>query len=108
MSFEYDGDFAIDMVNEKVPANIYCDLTGIEKMAELIGTGDYCFGDLEEQDEEAYLCYERMMDEIYTWLEDHEVIPTNFNEEFEHEAELLGDYIDEQIEEFLERVREDW
>ena len=108
MSFEYDGVFTIVWWNERYSANIYCDLTGIEKMAELIGTGDYCFGDLEEQDEEAYLCYERMMDEIYTWLEDSEVIPTNFNEEFEHEAELLGDYIDEQIEEFLERVREDW
>ena len=106
MSFEYDGDLAIDMVNEKVPANLYCDMTGVEKLAELIGTGDYCFGDMEEQDESAYQCYERMMDEIYTWLEDSEVIPTNFSEEFEQEAEILADYIDDQIELLLELVRE--
>jgi len=104
MSFKYDGDLAIDMVNEKVPANLYCDMTGVEKLAELIGTGDYCFGDMEEQDESAYQCYERIMDEIYTWLEDSEVIPTNFSEEFEQEAEILADYIDDQIELFLDTM----
>ena len=104
MSFKYDGDLAIDMVNEKVPANLYCDMTGVEKLAELIGTGDYCFGDMEEQDESAYQCYERIMDEVYTWLEDSEVIPTNFSEEFEQEAEILADYIDDQIELFLDTM----
>ena len=106
MTFEYYPDVAIDVVND-ITTSLNCDLNGVEKLAELMESGDYCFGDMEEQDESAYQCYERIIDEVYGRLEDLEIIPNNFNEEYESEADVLGDYIDDQVELFLEMVR-DW
>ena len=48
MTFEYDKWLATSGVDE-VLADLTCDTTYINELAEVMATGDYTYGDLEEE-----------------------------------------------------------
>jgi len=103
MTFEFDMGLAIDSVND-VLASLNCDTTYIKELATLMSTGEYTFGDLEEEFPNEYQCYDNIVDEIYDRLTTNDIIPENFTEEFPEESDELGDYIDDSIELLLEEV----
>ena len=103
MTFEFDMGLAIDGVND-VLADLTCDTTYINQLASLMSTGDYTYGDLEEEFPNEYKCYDSIVDEVYTRLTDNEIIPENFTVEFPSESDEFGDYIDDSIELLLEEV----
>ena len=103
MTFEYDKWLATSGVDE-VLADLTCDTTYINELAEVMATGDYTYGDLEEEFPNEYKCYDNIADEVYTRLTDNEIIPENFTEEFPSESDEFGDYVDDAIELLLDVV----
>ena len=103
MTFEYDHGLAIDSVND-VLASLNCDTTYINELAALMATGDYTYGDLEEEYPNEYECYNNIADECYSRLTDNNIIPENFTEEFPSESDEFGDYVDDSIEVLLDDV----
>ena len=104
-TFEYAEDLATQGVHD-----IIADLgefANTETLAYLMGTGEFTAGDLEEDHLEEFECWNNIQDEIYGRLTDAELIPENFCEELPVESDELADYIDCQVESYLEEWIQD-
>ena len=99
----FDMGLAIDSVND-VLASLNCDTTYINELATLMSTGDYTYGDLEDEFPNEYKCYDNIADEVYARLTDNDIIPEDFINKFPSESDELGDYIDDSIELLLESI----
>ena len=104
--FEYDEGLMIDTVNDLM-CNLHCDLTHLDKLVKVYEEeGSINGADLEEPHPEASECYENIMDYIYGYLLDHDVICEDFGDKFGREADDLLDYMVEQVELALEEQLE--
>ena len=103
-TFEYDQAWAIDSVND-VLTSLRCDLTNLDQLVFIVQEGEGINGaDLEDDQPEAYECWENIQNEVYERLTDNGVICEAFCEEFPEESDELGDYIDDQIELMLSEM----
>ena len=103
--FEYHEDIAINAVNEIV-AGLSPDvnLDGVDDLIEILGTeGELITSELEGKASETY---DSLVNEIYTRLEDNDLICKNFYEEFPLESCILDDEIDEVITQFITEQEE--
>ena len=104
--FEYCEENAFNSIGE-ILADLHCDTTHIEELAKEYESDDFLFPDCEETHPHLYKCYDNIVDEIYQRLEDNEMICENFNEEYPTESDELSDAIDDEIEMYLDMIRDD-
>ena len=100
MTFEYDGDWAVNAVDEIICSLEYYD-DAMESLGNLIINEGLTFGDLEEDYPDEYKCYDGIYEEVMDRLTCNEVIPENFIDECPDDCDELFDYIDERIEWYI-------
>ena len=101
MTFEYDGDWAVNAVDEIICSLEYYD-EAMDSLGNLIINEGLVFGDLEEDHPNEFKCYNNIYEEVMERLECNEVIPENFIDEVDpDDCDKLFDYIDERIEWYI-------